>query len=189
MNRMRIDSGGDLRPFDQSMLDDLSRFQRILLITDGTVTDLLEHYLEENIEIHKILESIEGSSAVIYPRHAGFAQGYSGAILKREVLLRGQRTTKNWLYAQSTILLAHLDDAFREDLLNTRTPIGKLWKKHRSETHKAILEINRHDAEDAAGYFDISPKDQLITRTYGVHSNNRLVMLISEHFPLDFFLY
>jgi len=186
---MHIAMEKDSPAFDPAILDGLSRFQRILLITDGTVTELLEHYLEEDIEIHKILECTESDASMILPRHRRFAQGYADAILRREVLLWGRRTTKNWLYAQSTILLEHLDDAFREDLLRTQTPIGKLWKKHRSETHKAIVEIERHEAGDAARHFDISPADPLITRTYGVYSNRRLVMLISERFPLDFFLY
>jgi chorismate-pyruvate lyase len=186
---MLIDSGEELDRFDRSLLDDLSRFQRILLITDGTVTELLEHYLEERIEIHKILECVEEDSTRIHARHGRFTQGYSGAILKREVLLRGQRTGKNWLYAQSTILLEHLDDAFREDLLRTKTPIGKLWKKHRSETFKAILELDRHPAQEVAQHFGIAPSAPLITRSYSVQSNRRPVMLISEHFPLDFFHY
>ena len=48
---------------NKQMLTGLSRFQRLLLVTDGTVTDMLEQYLEEKIKVQKLYEKIEHPSS------------------------------------------------------------------------------------------------------------------------------
>lgn len=165
-----------------------SLFQRILLLTDGTVTKVLEQYAEEPMSVFKLYENVENRINKLPEQHRSILNTGHMPVLHREILLQGRSTSKNWVYAESSLLLGRLSSGFRNDLLNLREPIGKLWAKHRVETFKTILETGREAAGELAGHFNIGPDDQLLTRTYSVHSGGKLTMLITEKFPDSFFL-
>lgn len=173
---------------DKEMLGGLSRFQRILLVTDGTVTELVEQYAEEKINIVKLAEQLSPVFADINPAHQAFIDVESGRFFDRTVLLRGCDTGKNWIYAESTILVDHLTEGFRGDLLAFREPIGRLWEKYRCETYKCILDFEQRPAGEAlAKYFDVPAETTVTSRTYSVSSNAKLIMIITEVFPNTFF--
>lgn len=172
---------------DKNFLADLSRFQRLLLITDGTVTDMLEQYLQEKIQLRKLHEATieQVSPAHLHARY--LADMSDTPMLERKVLLHGERSQTNWVYAESVILLEHLPAAFRNDLLHQQEPIGRLWEKYRIETFKQIVHFNRHAAGELADYFAVSKDTQVIARTYTVYTGGLLIMLITEVFPTTFF--
>lgn len=172
---------------DKALLASLNRFQRLLLVTDGTVTELLEQYLEEPIKVEKLYEKVEHNYEALPKGHSEFVNATQLPVLKREVLLQGQTTLNNWTYAESTILLNHLPQGFRTDLLKSQQPIGKLWAKYHTETYKIILHSEKSAAGDLAKHFDISPDADIVTRIYGVYSNQKLIMVITESFPDSFF--
>jgi chorismate-pyruvate lyase len=172
-----------MNKFPLANLTNLSRFQKILLITDGTVTKLLEHYLDEPIIVHKLNEEIKQD--VIFPDH--YDVDASTDILQREIFLQGQLTGKNWIYAESAIFTDHLSTAFRKDLLESNQPIGKLWIKYRLEIYKNIISVEEEKAQILAPYFGIEAHDRIISRTYSVYSNQKVIMIITEKFPLLFF--
>ena len=170
-----------------SLLANLSRFQRLLLITDGTVTELLEQYLEESIKVLKLHEKVEHDFNQLFPSHRGFVDNNYMPALTRKVLLQGQTTLTNWTYAESSILLNHLPQGFRTDLLTSQEPIGKLWAKYQTETYKVIFHSEKMLAGELSKYFNINPSEEVITRTYGVYSQQKLIMIITETFPDSFF--
>ena len=172
----------------KQILTGLSRFQRMLLVADGTVTEMLEQYLAEKIKVLKIYEKIESDTKQINSRHRAFMQqGDAGPVLEREVLLQGQHTLQPWIHAESTIVLNHLAQGFRTDLLASREPIGRLWEKYQVETFKTLLDFEKRPAGTLAKHFGISPTDSLISRTYDVYSGGKLIMIITETFPALFF--
>ena len=171
----------------KDLLKELSNFQRLLLVTDGTVTELLEQYLQEPIQVHKLYEKIEDDFNQLPVSHAEYLSSDQVPILKREVLLQGTSSYKNWIYAESSIVLNHLSQNFRTDLLASLQPIGKLWAKYRTETYKILLCAEKKPAKHLAVHFGIQVQDQVISRTYGVYSNQKLTMLITEVFPKKFF--
>jgi chorismate-pyruvate lyase len=172
----------------KQILTGLSRFQRMFLVADGTVTEMLEQYLAEKIKVLKLYEKIESDTQKISPRHRDFLeQADVGPVLEREVLLQGQHTLNNWVHAESTILLNHLEQGFRTDLLASREPIGRLWEKYQVETFKSILDFEKRPTGDLAEHFGISPAEALISRTYNVYSGGKLIMIITEAFPARFF--
>jgi chorismate-pyruvate lyase len=173
---------------DKLFLGRLSRFQRLLLTTDGTVTEFLEHYLDESIEVSKLFEKIEYNIEQLPLAHENFIHVDQMPVLKRKILLQGLTTKKNWIYAESSILLNHLPEGFRTDLLSTQHPIGKLWVKYKTETYKVILHCEKIKANTLANYFDLSINQNMLSRTYGVYSKNRLIMVITETFPDCFFI-
>ncbi len=167
-------------------LNNVSRFQKILLITDGTVTKLLEYYLEESITVYKLNEEITHNISV-FPHHSELSIDSPQNTLQRKIFLQGELTGKNWIYAESTILIDQLTSDFRRDLLESNQPIGKLWIKYRLETYKSILSTQEEKAGDLAPYFNIKADDLIISRTYSVYSNKKVIMIITEKFPRSFF--
>jgi chorismate-pyruvate lyase len=162
----------------------LSTFQRILLTTDGTVTDILEAYAFEQIKIIKLSEQMSVLDQDIIAMN--LKQGTE--VISRKVLLQGKISRKTFIYAESILVPDRLDEQFRKALLETKTPIGKVWLEQRVETFKEILETSRESAEGLSSYFGIEPTDKLLSRTYQVISGNQPAMMITEKFPEHYFL-
>lgn len=172
---------------EKDLLTGLSCFQRILMVTDGTVTELLEQYLSEKIKVSKLSEKIETNFEEFIPSHKDYLAPSSVPVLSRSILLEGQSTRQNWIYAESSILLDNLNLGFRSDLLASREPIGRLWEKYKYETFKTILDFEKLEAGELGKHFGIPSTSSLISRTYKVSSNNKPIMVITEIFPESFF--
>ncbi|GAB4379779.1 MAG: chorismate pyruvate-lyase family protein [Elainellaceae cyanobacterium] len=163
---------------------ELSTFQRILLTTDGTVTDILEAYLFEQIRIVKLSEKL-----VLLGQDIPAMDLKEGTeVIARKVLLQGKISRRNFVYAESIVVPERLDENFRQALLETKTPIGKLWFEQKVETFKEILDSSKERAEDLSQFFSIEPSDRLLSRTYRVVTNRKSVMMITEKFPKSYFL-
>lgn len=162
----------------------LSTFQRILLTTDGTVTDMLEAYLFEQIQLIKLSEhlmEIENEIPLMPVKK-------NDRIIKREILLRGKISRRNFIYANSVIFVENLNERFKNELLNTKTPIGKLWFEQKVENFKEIIDSGKEPAQALASYFSIKPEENLLYRTYTVYSQGKPTMMITEKFPESYFV-
>jgi chorismate-pyruvate lyase len=157
----------------------LSSFQKILLIADGTLTKILETYINEVIQVVKISEKILSIKRDIAPLE--ICAGTE--VMKRNILLQGSTSHHNWLYAESTIVLDRIGEQFREQLINSHIPIGKLWLEHKTELFKEVITSAREPANDLSDYFNIQREDKLIYRTYRVFSKHQPIMMITEKFP------
>jgi chorismate-pyruvate lyase len=166
-------------------LSKLNVFQRIILTSDGTLTEILETYLLEKLQVVKLDESVTLTTESITPLEVSAGQ----RVISRKILLQGKISQKNWLYAESLIILDRLEEKFRDELLKSRIPIGRLWSEHRIETFKEMMLIVRENAGKIASYFEIEQQDQLFSRTYRVFCHRRPVMMITEKFPEDYFTY
>ena len=162
----------------------LSIFQRILLTTNGTVTDMLECYLFEQIRVVKLVEQLVSLSHDI--PIMDLKEGTE--VLVRKILLQGKISRKNFIYADSVIVPEKLDEGFRKALLETKMPIGKLWAEMKVETFKEVVDTSKELAENLADYFYIKPDDNILSRTYRVVNNRKPVMMITEKFPESYFL-
>ena len=151
------------------------------------MTELLEQYLDEPIKVVKLHETIEQDFNQLSTFHQQFISAEENNFLKRKTLLQGQKTLNNWLYAESVVIINNLEANFRTDLLDSHEPIGKLWSKYRCETYKVIVAAGEEQAGALAVHFDISADAKMIARTYTVFSNNKIIMIITEKFPHQFF--
>jgi chorismate-pyruvate lyase len=161
----------------------LSPFQKILLIADGTLTNILEALLNEPIGVVKLSEKRVLITEDIQPLEIKAGT----EVLEREILLQGKTSHQNWLYADSIIVLERVEKQFRDKLIKSHIPIGKLWQQHKTETFKEIVTYAQEQAEDLSEYFDIKTEDKLFSRTYRVFSNHKPVMMITEKFPQSYF--
>jgi chorismate-pyruvate lyase len=158
---------------------ELSSFQRILLTTDGMVTEMLEAYLWERMTVVKLAQE-RVPSKVDVPE-LEIAKGED--VLQRTILLQGRMSHKNHLYAHSIIVPSRLDDQMRDGLLRSGKAIGLLILEDRLETFREILSCGREQAGKLSEHFFIEPDAFLIYRTYRVIVKGSPIMLITEKFP------
>ena len=162
---------------------DLSGFQRILLKANGTVTALLEAYSSEPIQVVKLSENL----AKMELEFPNIKLNKEEQVIVRKVLLQGKISRRNFIYADSLILIDNLDERFSHQLLNTKTPIGKLWSEQKVEIFKEIIDSGKEPANELSNYFSIEPEENLLFRTYSVFSQGKITMIITEKFPERYF--
>jgi chorismate-pyruvate lyase len=173
----------------------LSVFQRVLLITDGTVTHLLEAYAEEPVRVVKLAQSSlpagggAGQAGATLPgpgtRELQLADGEE--VLHREVLLQGSATGRNYIHAESVVVASRLPRTLRDGLMLTDEPIGRLLDRHRTETFREVVACGRQAVGARGAHFGLDAGACAISRRCRVLAETRPVMLISETFPSDAF--
>lgn len=161
----------------------LTRFQRMLVGTDGTVTHILEAYADEPVEVVKLLQVFDTSNE----GDGHLALLPDDKVLRRRVVLRGRRSRRNLLYAEAVVVAERVDPAFLDGVVGTGKPIGLLLAEHRTETFREILEVGRQPAGPAGAHFGLDATEELIFRTYRIVANRHPIILITERFPPDFF--
>jgi chorismate-pyruvate lyase len=162
----------------------LSPFQRIILTTDGTLTEILEAYLFEPLQVVKLSEHvIELSSA-----HSEMKLEPGRRVIDRKIFLQGKISMRNFIYAESMVALERLEPTFQHELLESKVPMGKLWRQNRLETYKEIISTKKEPAQGLAKFFDIEEQDQILSRTYLVFSKQQPIIQITEKFPVSYFL-
>lgn len=162
----------------------LSSFQRILLTTDGTLTEILEAYLLEKIQLVKLSEELIKIAKPI----PALDLEVNTQIINRKVLLRGKISLNNFIYAESIIVPERLDSRFKSRLIESQEPIGRLWLEHKLETFKEIIDSGIETSEELFHYFNISKEDKMLSRTYRVFSNRQPIIMITEKFPESYFI-
>lgn len=163
--------------------DGFTRFQRMLLGTDGTVTRLLEAYAGEPVEVVKLRQDLDTAGAA----GEDLCLPAGERVLRRHVVLRGRRSRQNLLYAEAVVVPARADPGFMDALLGTDVPIGALLADHRTETFREILVVARERAGPCGAHFGIDAGAELIFRTYRIVTRRQPVILITEKFPTGFF--
>jgi chorismate-pyruvate lyase len=157
-----------------------SLFQKILLATDGTVTDLIALYTGEVIRVKKLEQEIRVDQAPAELQCDGPTR-----LLRRKILLSG--ATRNYLCADSIFVFERFSKSIQDQLLNTDRPIGLLWKEERLETYREIVDQHVEVNHDVARHFGLPDTEQLVSRTYLIHHNAKPVGSITEKWPLSYF--
>ncbi len=170
-------------PINYTKAPDLSSFQRILLKANGTVTAMLEAYFSEPIQVVKLSENLVKMELEL----PNIKLNQEEQVIARKVLLQGKMSRRNFIYADSLILINNLDERFSSELLNTKIPIGKLWSEQKVETFKEIIETGIEPANKLSNYFCIEPEENILFRTYSVSSQGKITMIITEKFPEHYF--
>lgn len=176
---------GDLQmSINYAQASDISDFQKILLKSNGTVTALLEAYFSEPIKVVKISEKLDKIEFDL----PNLKLNKEEQVLASKILLQGKNSRRNFIYADSLILINNLEKRFTNELLNTDKPIGKIWSEQKIETFIEILNSGEESANILSNYFCIKPEENLLSRTYSVLSKGKITMIITEKFPHKYFL-
>ena len=109
-------------------------------------------------------------------------------VLRRKILLQGEVSRTNFLYADSILVPDRLNKEIRDGLLLSNKPIGKLLVDYKVETFREVLDYGIEQAGSLAEYFQIDETANVIFRTYRVLIGRSPAMLITEKFPTSFFV-
>lgn len=167
------------KPFESAVLEDasLSRLQKALLVTDGTVTQLLEVFAGEKMRVQKLAQS------VVKGGPAWLAVGGDEDVIQRRILLRGDR--RAYLHAESWLVPGRMPAGMSEALTRTDTPLGHLWKAARLETFREIVDFRREENSEVSAL--LQTRAAILSRSYLVNTGGRPMSLVVEHFPADLF--
>ena len=163
----------------------LSLFQKVLLVTDGTVTQLVELYTGESISVKKIENHIVASPVVPADVQRMLQTTSNNAVLKRIILLCGN--TKSYIYAESCFVMERLPQDMRLKLETTNIPIGLLWREAKLETHREIIEYRRERNASVAAHLGVDEEAELLSRTYMLYTGGKPMGVITEKFPAKYF--
>jgi chorismate-pyruvate lyase len=154
--------------------------QRILLVTDGTLTDILQVAFLEPIGVLKLAMDVGKTFMPVEPLEL-----QSGELrMKRSVLLYGQNTRNNYVYAESTVALDRLPKGFSQELVDSSKPIGRLWSEYGIETRKEFLNVSKCAPPELAKHFNSSAASELfLKRSYRLVTSGHPVIVITEYFP------
>jgi chorismate-pyruvate lyase len=158
-----------------------SLLQDALLKTDGTVTDLLEVFSDEEIAIEKL-------TAGLYTDECDRPQcGAEPGSVVRDVILRGKESGTRYIFAHSHLFPSVLPPAVQTRLSTTSDPIGKVLRDYRMESFRQIEQSARDDMPAIARILGHDEDDQMRWRRYSVISGGAVIMKITEVFSEQLF--
>ncbi|MGD9843631.1 MAG: chorismate pyruvate-lyase family protein [Steroidobacteraceae bacterium] len=158
----------------------LSLFQKVLLTTDGTITQLLELYTGLPLRVHKLEQQVQRGE------HPPWLQTTDkDRVLRRIILLCNDQ--QNVMYAESFIAIDRLPVTMQRELLENDRPIGLLWRAERMETYREIVAYHREPADLLAPHFGLSADEELLSRTYLIYHRHQVIGAITEKFPVSYY--
>ena len=170
-----------LRSLNGVDTDSLEPLQRVLLTSDGTLTEILEAASLERIQLIKVSQQLTAANT-----HHPLLSGSKEPLLERIKLLRGTKSGKNYAYAESFIAIERLAPEFREKLVNSNIPLGRLWLEYRLETFKELRDMRCQSANELCSYFGCAGTSPLLVRAYQVFSATEPIIAITEYFPASY---
>lgn len=166
-------------------LSRLSHLQKIILGTDGTVTQLIESIVDEKLVVNKLFEADVDSDTIATTSSEQQAETHCQ---RRVILLQGETSGLPYLYADSLVYHGNMNVNFSRALTHSQIPIGKAWEKFQVETYKTLLSWGFEYANELAPHFAISSHDLVLYRTYLVFSQGKKIFRITEKFPFVWYL-
>jgi len=180
-----MDISGSIRDIEKRV-GPLSRVQKILLGTDGSVTQLLEAITGNPVTVKTLVQEIVPADA----ETAGRVEVRAGEPVNHRVVeLRDTVTGEVLIYAISETPVERLSPAFKTDLMMADIPIGKIIKQHHIEARREILSARVSEAtKETSRIFSICPQESVLSRQYQIIHQNKPLIFIEEQFPYNQFL-
>lgn len=151
----------------------LPPFLRALLVTDGTVTKILEAYFWEPITV----ETLSQASVIAEKPIPWLGIEPGSSVLTRDARLIGTDTATAYADAFSIIRTELIPEDFRRRLIAREIGIGVLIRDSGLESYRELLELGTEQTPSA-------PDGQRrISRTYRIIIEGNPVILITESFP------
>lgn len=158
----------------------LSAYQRALLIQDGTVTQFIEAYTLDPIDVIRLRQA----RIKLEHDHTWLQVTSSTEVVAREVFLRGRHSGIVYVYAQSLLLVSRIPEKLLQNLDIEPGGIGRALLNSQIENRRELLWFGRESVskmqEERA-----SVEGDFLSRTYRVMVSGTPIMLINEKFPAD----
>lgn len=175
----------------------LSLFQKVLLLTDGSVTEMLSVYHGGRpIRARKLgqwLHDDAPPAALAEPPEPTSAEGTQPPApvpwLERRIVLDAgpPDDAQPLVVATTAFRLDGLSPATRHGLLHTDTPIGALWLAERCEMHREIIDLRLQADAESAALLGLLADAPLAARQYRLWQGGRAMGWIQEQFALQAF--
>ncbi len=157
----------------------LTPFQRALLVIDGTVTQFIEAYTMEPVEIVRLNQETQRLST----DHVWLEAPEGTAVIARQVLLQGKSTL--YVYAMSLIVSDRLPEVIKQGLEVDDEGLGDLLRRSRVETRRELLWYGLEHARELPPAIGHLADEMFISRMYRIIADGQPMMLINEKFPFD----
>jgi len=163
----------------------LSPMQKVLIGTDGSVTNLLEmatgHPVTITTRVQEIVAADPGTAAAL-DVEPGDEINY------RVVELKDSVTGEVLIHAVSRTPLRRLAPEFRQDLMRADIPIGRILCRHRIESRREITDARVVSAgTDLARTFNVHRCESMLSREYRIIHREEPLIAIEEVFPCTAF--
>jgi chorismate-pyruvate lyase len=155
-------------------LQGLPAFLRALLVTDGTVTKILEAYFWEPVTVDTLEQRFETADEPV----PAIRVEPGDRCLIREARLRGTDSGRSFADAFSLIRTELIPTDFRQRLIDREIGIGVLIRDSGLESYREVLDVGLD--VDADGR-------RAVCRTYRIFIERCPVILITECFPLELY--
>lgn len=162
-------------------VETLPSFLRTLLVTDGTVTKILEAWFWEPVGVKLIQQSM----VLLRKTIEGLEVEVGEEVLQREVCLIGKSSGQRYACAYSVLALSQLPASLREAMLVGGLGIGELLSLEGVETYREIIALDYFPRcapdERLLTLFD----DDVVSRSYRIRVGGTPAILVREYFPIN----
>ena len=157
----------------------LNRDLRILIATNGTLTRILSVLANDEIVVQIISQRIHD----VTPNVPEFDHLAVGRVLQRDILLKGRRSGRPFVAAESLIAIDLLPAAITTSFLETDRPIGEVMAASRIESFKEEAKVW---AGELPGWIELdgyrNSQTETIARRYRVITEAQPALIITEYF-------
>ncbi|HEY1316688.1 MAG TPA: chorismate pyruvate-lyase family protein [Gaiella sp.] len=170
----------------------LDPLDRMLLAGDGTVTTLLEACTAEPIRTATV--RVAGPATVDdlmrltgswwHPNASLLDLEPAEPVIVRRAVLRGARTSRPYVLAESLVVPGRLPGAMADALAQPGASIGRLLQSNGAETRRELLQVGRMRANEATEYLETRPDATIAWRTYRIQMGGRTIVLLAEMIPV-----
>jgi len=160
----------------------LPPFLRALLVTDGTVTKILEAYFWEPVEVLTLQQEFVPAERPI----EWIRVDPGDRVLIRRARLAGADSGIVFATAFSVIRTQLIPETFRQRLIDREIGIGVLIRDSGMESYREVLEVGIEPAAER-GDESLPVRSDLVFRTYRIIIDSQPVILITESFPLELY--
>ena len=162
----------------------LTPFQRALIVTDGTVTRLIEAYALAPVEVVLLHQAKQ----TLCTEQVWLELPVGTHVIARQVVLQtpptGNHKPKIQAYATSLIVPQHLPKGILDGLESDPAGLGGILQNSGLETRRELLWCCCETARNLPEAIAHLEGEPLLCRTYRVFANKKPIMLITEKFPL-----
>jgi len=162
----------------------LSKAQQLLLMTDGSVTTLLEVLTGKPVVVTTLLQQIVEADT---ERAAELDIAEGDNINYRVVVLKNEDDDQPLICAESYTPIARLQKEFKHDLMKADIPIGRIMAQRKIESRREIRHIETTLNEELSDLFGVPHETPMLSRTYDIISHGMVLIRITETFPLTNF--
>lgn len=163
----------------------LSKLQKLILLTDGSITTLLEIITGKPVTVKTLIQEITKADYE-FSELLEIEEGDN--INYRVVILKNVGSETPLIYAESYTPISRLQKQFKRDLMKADVPIGKIMRERKIESRREIEKIESLFNDELSEIFDVSHHVPMLSRTYNIINNNMVLIRITETFPSTSFL-